>query len=69
MSALAQVVIALLGLIVSAQTRVTVLGHSVPVLWLVALSITLALAAAVLVLLRSMARDGWLWFRPRVVTL
>ena len=58
------------GLLVSAHTRVTVpvLGPT-PVLGLIALAVVLALAAAVLYLLRSMARDGWPGWRPRTVTL
>jgi hypothetical protein len=48
----------LLGLVVSARTRLNavVLGQpvSVPVLWLVAAAVVLALAAVVLVLLRML---------------
>jgi hypothetical protein len=59
----------LLGLIVSARTRLTAtaLGApvSVPVLWLVALALVLALAALVLFLLRSILRDGGMLLRPR----
>ena len=69
MSAPVQVVIAFLGLLVSAQTRVTAAGHSLPVLGVVALAVVLALAVAVLYLLRSIVRDGGLRFRPRVVEL
>ena len=70
MTAPVQIVIAFLALLVSAGTRVTVpvLGPT-PVLGLVALAVVLALAAAVLYLLRSMARDGWPGLRPRTVTL
>lgn len=67
MSAPVQVLIALFGLIVSAQTRVTVpvLG-AVPVLGLIALALVLALAALVLWLARVLLRDG-LSLRPRPV--
>lgn len=62
---------AMLTLIVSARTNVTVtvLGEPVviPVLWLIAAALVLVLAAAVLILLRSMARDGWPGIRPRTV--
>lgn len=61
----------LFALIVSARTHltVTVLGEPVviPVLWLIAAAVVLALAALVLVLLRSMARDGWPGIRTRTV--
>jgi len=64
---LLRVVLAVLGLVVSARTRfdAVVLGRpvSVPVLGVVALVVVLALAAAVLWLVRSIARDG---LRPRV---
>jgi len=70
MSAPAWIVIAFLGLLVSARTRVTVpLLGATPVLGLIALAVVLALAAAVLWLLRSMARDGWPGLRPRTVRL
>jgi len=63
--------LALLGLIVSARTRLNavVVGQpvSVPVLWLVFAAVVLALAALVLVLARLLVRDG-LRLRPRVVT-
>ena len=40
----------------------------IPVLWLVAAAVVLALAAAVLWLVRSAVRDGGFWrLRPRVV--
>jgi hypothetical protein len=62
--------LALLGLIVSAKVRLNavVLGQpvSVPVLWPVFAAVVLALAAAVLVLLRLLIRDG-LRLRPRPV--
>jgi hypothetical protein len=68
-SAPVQLMLALVGLIVSARTcvTVTVAGApvSVPVLWLVALALVLALAALVLFLLRSILRDGGLLLRPR----
>jgi hypothetical protein len=60
--------LALLALIVSARTRLTatVLGQpvSVPLLWLIAATIVLALAALVLVLLYLIIRD----LRPVVTT-
>lgn len=66
MSAPVQLVLAFLGLAVSAQTRLNavILGRpvSIPVLGLVAAVIMLALAAAVLVLLRMVVRD---WPRAR----
>ena len=67
---LLRIALAFGGLLVSARTRVTVpvLGPT-PVLGLVAVALVLALAAAVLFLLRSMARDGWPGLRPRKVTL
>jgi hypothetical protein len=37
---------------------------SIPVLWLVALAVVLALAVVVLAIVRSVLRDGW----PRLVT-
>ena len=63
----------LLGLIVSARTRLTMTVHgaavSVPVLWLVAAAVVLALAAVVLWLLRTAVRDGGFWrLRPVVVS-
>jgi hypothetical protein len=65
--------LALLGLIVSARTRLTLSVHgaavSVPVLWLVAAAVVLTLAALVLWLMRAAARDGGFWrLRPRTVT-
>jgi hypothetical protein len=63
-------VLALLGLIVSAQTKLhaVILGQqvSVPVLWLAAAAVVLLLAAVVLVLLRLLLRDG-LRLRPVMV--
>ena len=63
--------VVLAGLIVSAKTRLNavVLGQpvSVPVLWLVAATMVLTLAALVLYLLRSILRDGGLLLRPRTV--
>lgn len=62
--------LALIGLATSAQTRMhaVLLGQpvSVPVLWLIAAIVTLALAAAVLILARLLIRDG-LRLRPRMV--
>jgi len=64
-------VLAFLGLLVSAQTRLTAtvagLPVSIPVLGLVALAVVLVLAALVLFLLRSILRDGGLLLRPRTV--
>ena len=64
----AALVLALLGLAVSARTRLTgtVLGQplSIPVLWLVAAAMVLALGVAVLCVLRAVARDGGLRLRP-----
>ena len=62
-----------LSLVVSARTRLnaTVLGQpvSVPVLWLVAAAVVLAMAALVLWLIRSAVRDGGFWrLRPRMAT-
>ena len=69
MSAPVQIVIAFLALVVSARTRVTVpLFGPTPVLGLIAAAVVLTAAAAVLFLLRSMARDGWPGLRPRTVT-
>lgn len=71
MSAPIQLALALLGLIVSAQIRLSavILGQpvSVPLLGIVALILALALAVVVLVLLRLLVRDG-LRLRPRAVT-
>jgi len=62
----------LLGLIVSARTRLTMTVHgaavSVPVLWLVAAIVVLALAALTLWLARMLLRDG-LRLRPRTVAV
>lgn len=62
--------VSLAGLIVSARTtvRLPVLGPE-PVLGVVALAVVLALAALVLWLARSIARDGGLRLRPRMVRL
>ncbi len=64
-------VLAFAGLLASAQARLNavILGQpvSVPVLGIVALAVVLLLAAAVLYLLRSIARDVGLLLRPRVV--
>jgi len=68
-SAPVQVVIAFLGLLVSAQTRVSVAGHQVPVLALAALAVVLALAALVLWVARLLVRDGFrLSPHPRMIT-
>jgi len=59
--------LAFLGIVVSAQTRLNavVLGQpvSIPVLWLVFAVLVLAVFAVVLVLLRLLIRDG-LRLRP-----
>jgi len=68
MNAPVQIVIAFLALLVSAQTRVRVIGHPVPVLWLIAAALVLALAVAVLLLLRSLARAGF-WSSPHPRTV
>jgi len=69
MTAPVQVVIAFLGLLVSAQTRVPVAGHQVPVLALAALAVVLALAALVLWVARLLVRDGFrLSPHPRTIT-
>jgi len=64
--------LAFLGLVVSARTRLTMTVHatvvSMPVLWLVAAVLVLALAALVLWVARLLLRDG-LRLRPRTVTL
>ena len=59
-----RLILATLGLFMSARTQF----HGVPVLWLVAVAVVLALAAAVLWLARSVLQDG-LRLRPRRVTL
>ena len=61
---LIRLVIATLGLFMSARTQF----HGIPVLWLVAAAVVLALAVAVLVLARSVLRDG-LRLRPRMAAL
>jgi hypothetical protein len=70
-SAPVQIALVLLGLIVSAKTRLSgvILGQpvSVPVLGIVAAVLPLALTVLVLVLLRLLLRDG-LGLRPRPVT-
>ncbi len=65
-------VLAFAGLLASAHARLNavVLGQpvSVPVLGIVALAVVLALAVAMLWLLRSAIRDGGFWWlRPRTV--
>ena len=70
MSAPAWLGLAILGLVVSARTRLTgtVLGQpvSVPVLGVIALAVVLALAVVALALVRSILRDG-LRLRPAAV--
>lgn len=56
----------IIGLATSARTSVTVGGHQVSVLWLIAAIITLLAAAAALALARLLIRDG-LNLRPRMV--
>ena len=60
---------AIAGLIVSANTRVTVpvLG-SVSVLGLIAMIVLTLAIGGVLLLLRNMACNGWPGWRPRTVT-
>ncbi len=64
-------VLAFVSLLASAQAKLNavILGQpvSVPVLGIIALVVVLLLAAAVLYLLRSIARDVGLRLRPRVV--
>ena len=66
-------VLIVVGVVASACTRLnaTVAGRpvSVPCIGILAVALVLALAVAVLWLLRSMARDGWPGWRPRKVTL
>jgi hypothetical protein len=57
-----RLILAALGLFMSARTQF----HGVPVLWLAAAAVVLALAAAVLWLMRAIVRDG-LNLRPRMV--
>jgi hypothetical protein len=68
-SLLIRLVIALLGLIVSARIHITAtiggIPVSIPVLGIVAVVVTLALAAAVLWLIRAIIRDGGLRLRIR----
>lgn len=72
MSALGWIVLAFLGLVTSARTRLTatILGQpvSVPALWLAAAVIMLVLAGVVLLLIRQGRTEGWLRLRPVVVT-
>ena len=72
MTAPAWLVLAFVGLVVSAQARLnaTVAGMpvSIPVIGIVALAVVLALAGGVLLLVRAGRRDGWLRLRPVVVT-
>ena len=60
----AALVLAVIGLAVSARTRLTgsVLGQqlSIPVLWLIAAAVVLALAVVVLALARVVLRDAGL---------
>lgn len=70
MTAPVSLLLALLGLVVSARIRLTavIFGQpmSVPVLGLVAVVVVLVLAVMLLWLLRSILRDG-LRLRPRMV--
>jgi hypothetical protein len=70
MTAPVSLLLALAGLILSARVRLSaiIFGQpvSVPVLWLIAAALVLALAAVVLVLLRLLLQDG-LRLRPVVV--
>jgi len=67
---LARMIFAAIALAVSSacRMRAVILGQpvSVPVLWLVAAGVVLALVAAVLLLARALVRDG-LRLRPRAV--
>lgn len=71
MTAPVQLLLVVIGLVVSARTRLTavIFGQPVviPVLWLAAAVLVLALAALVLVLARLLLEDG-LRLRPRMVT-
>ena len=74
MSAPVQLAALLLVLLVSASAHVTavVLGQpvTVPALWLIAAAVLLALAAVVLLLIRSIVRDrAFLYQRPRMVRM
>jgi hypothetical protein len=66
------VALVVLALIMSARTALhaVVLGQPVtmPVLWLVALAVVLALAVLVLYIVRTMIRDHWPLVYPRLVT-
>ncbi len=62
----AWLVLAFVALVTSARTRYM----GVPVLWLIAAAVVLALAVLVLWLLRTAFRDGgWLRLRPVAVNL
>ena len=65
------VALVFIGLLVSARTRLNavILGQpvSIPVLWLVAAAVLLALTGCVLLLIRNGARNGWLRLRPVLV--
>ena len=59
----------IIGWLTVAHTRATATvggTHlSIPLIWLLALAIVLALAFAVLILWRAIMRDGGLWLTPR----
>ena len=59
---IASIVIAVIGLFVSARTKLNavVFGQhfTIPVLWLIAAAVVLAITAVVLWLIRQIARDG-----------
>lgn len=54
-----RLVLAVLGLAAAARIQF----RGIPVLWLLAAAVVLALAAVVLLLVRSGRRDGWLRLR------
>ena len=72
MSAPARLAALLLVLLVAANTRLNavVAGQpvSVPALWLIALAVLIALALAMLLVFRTIMRDGGLFLRPRTVS-
>ena len=67
---IASIIIAVIGLFVSARTKLNavVLGQhfTIPVLWLIAAAVVLAITAVILWLIRSFVREG-LHLRPEWV--
>ena len=65
-------VLGIAGLWISAVTRINgvILGQhfSIPVMGLIGLIVLAVAIGGVLYFLRSMARDGWPWIRPRAVS-